>query len=185
MASMSCSDRPARSRRRPSWRRLKPLSTSTRVTVTPSRASTTSALPLLPEPRLHARSIGAALAQLLAQEVEDPVAARGPLRLALRVLHRHHRLVVALAREHDAELRRWNRLLPREHLREETLLRLLLRLVVGIEVADEIDPLGPIAILDGEGAAIECKPDPSPGAVERLVHVEALVAPVASLNDTR
>jgi len=32
------------------------VSTSTRVTAVPSRASTTSALPLLPEPRLQARS---------------------------------------------------------------------------------------------------------------------------------
>src|SRR5512137_1295919 len=136
---MSCNESPARSMRRASCFRLKPLSTRTRVAVEPSRASTTSALPLLPEPRLQARSTPRpALAQLVAQQRQDPVAGRRPLRCAVGTKHSHDRPVRAFAGHDDAVLQRRNRLVAGEDLGEEALLLLLLRLVIRVEVADEV-----------------------------------------------
>ena len=55
-------------------------------------------------------------------------------------------------------------------------------LALGIGVAHEVEALLPVAVLHREADAVEREPDAPPGAVERLVHLQALGA-VVGLDD--
>ena len=151
----------------------------------PSRASTTSPLPLLPEPRLQTRSTRQRQRSwsLSSARMRSPAGERS----GLPSLSNTCTCVPASPADADlhAILRRRHRLVLAEDLGQEALLILGLRLVVRVEIADEVDALGAIAVLDGESAAIERQSDATPGTVERIVDVESIAAAVGALDDAR
>src|SRR4051812_2954573 len=110
MASRSVAARPTRARRWSSSRSEKPQSMRTRDTATPSSASTTVALPVLPLPRLQKRTGETrgrvrGLLQVFDEQAHDPLAGLAGLGAALRIEHRDGAAGVALALDRDAVAR--------------------------------------------------------------------------------
>src|SRR5262245_21018131 len=178
-----------RARRRSVSSVEKPQSTRTRV----APASTTSPFPWLPLPSDAKRTAGptrsAAAApgsfQLVVQEREDLLRGAGRVRGTVLAEHLHLALVGAAVLDGDLVLRCLRRLgrAPERELGEEAVILLLV--AGGIHVADEVDALRPVAILDREPDAIEREPDPPPGAIERLVDVQDARRAVRSRNELR
>src|SRR6185369_4690739 len=177
-ASRSVGSRPARASRNSSSRSEKPASTSSRVVVMPPDPSTTVALPVLPLPRLQKRitlalSAGRdALAKVLEQQARDPLAVLGRLRAALRV-EDGDGAQLTLRGHLDAVLREAGVVLllaEAEHPLEQV--RLLAAGVLGIDVADEVEPLDAVSVFDGEAGAVERDADATPGAVETIIELQ-------------
>src|SRR5690606_30066677 len=85
----------------------------------------------------------------------------------------------AVALDQDAVFRtRLGRLVAREHAAEEARLvgLLVARFLVRIDVADEVQALRAVPVLDRETDAVEREADAAPGAVERLVQRESQTA---------
>src|SRR4051812_35125906 len=133
-ASTCSASMPARPRRLCSSRMPKPQSTSRCVTCAPSRAWTTVALPLLPLPRFLKRIVTFPLLQVVLQESDDLLRDRRRVRHALRIEHRHHRLV-ALRLHADAVLHRVSGLVIAEKLGEEAA---ALAFGTGFDIAHEV-----------------------------------------------
>src|SRR5450755_2908026 len=176
-ASRSLAARPARARRVSSSRNEKPASTSRRVVVMPLVASTTVALPLLPLPRLQkritpapARPVPVPLAQVFEQEVDDALAVLGRFRLAGRVEHRD-RARVALGADLDPVLGETVVvvLLAPEVDQATEEVRLLAAGEGRVDVANEIQALAAIAVLDREAAPVEGDADAAPGAIKAVI----------------
>src|SRR5688572_1437022 len=166
---------PARCRRRSVSVRLRPQSS---ITTVPA-ASATRQLPELPLAS-EAKRIKAKLLELLVQQREDALRGLGALGSAFLVQHVDLAAVGILRHLHPV-LRRLHLGIVREPARDavEQALVLLAHLDLGIGVAHEVQPLLPVAVLDGEADAVERQADAPPGAIERLMHLKALGAVVA------
>src|SRR5438067_912766 len=173
-ASSSSGAKPARASRAVSSRSAKPQSTSTRVEVMPLRASTSSALPLLPLPRLQKRITARQVSfEVVDQEADDALAGLAVLRLALRVQHRHG-ASLAFALDLHTVLGRAAQLVllaaEAEQAREEA--GLILAGLRRIDIADEVQALRAIAVFHREAAAIERESHAAPCAIEVVVQLQ-------------
>src|SRR5262245_7556576 len=189
MPARSPGARPMRASRRSVSSVEKPQSIRRRV----APASTTSPFPWLPLPSdanrtaRPTRSAAAAPAsfQLVVQEREDLLGRAGRVRGTVLAVHLHLALVDAAVLHGHLVLRGLRRLgrAPERELGEEAVVLLLVG--GGIHVADEIDALRPVAVLDREPDTIEREPDPPPGAIERLVDIQDPPGAVRSRNELR
>src|SRR6185295_12201661 len=163
-ASSSSGASPARASRVRSSRSEKPQSTSTRLQVLPLRASTTVALPLLPLPRLQKRIIAGGprrtggatgLLEVFDQQADDALACLAVLGLALAVEH-GHRAALAFALDLHAIARRpaCFVLLAAEAEDPAQQARLVLAGLGRIDIANEVQALRAVAVLDREAAAV-------------------------------
>src|ERR1019366_7236074 len=108
--------------------------------------------------RLDDGGVAAAAAVLrLALGIEDGDAAAGALTRDLDAVLQRRALVAVLAPE-------------AQHAGEEV--RLLAASEFRVDVADEVEALRPVAILDREAAAVKGDADPAPGAVEVVVELQ-------------
>src|SRR6185503_1398751 len=181
MPSMSRGARPSRASRRSESVRLRPQSSSTRVSEARSPASTTRQFPRLPLASEAKRS--KTLFQLFVEQHEDALRGGRGLGAALLVQDVHRAGLVFRLDLHAVLLRLDLGIARAEEVREQALLVVLLRhLALGIGVAHEIEPVLAVAILDGEADPVEREAHAPPGAVERLVHLQRLRA-VARLDD--
>src|SRR3954467_15380227 len=181
MPSMSRGARPSRASRRSESVRLRPQSSSTRVSEARSPASTTRQFPRLPLASDAKRS--KTLFQLFVEQHEDALRGGRGLGAALLVQDVHRASLVFRLHLHAVLLGLHLGVARAEEAREQALLVVLLRhLALGIGVAYEVDPVLAVAILDGKADAVEREAHAPPGAVERLVHLQRLRA-VARLHE--
>src|ERR1700754_4879507 len=172
MPANGAASRPSRVSRRSTSFAEKPQSSRARVVVVPLWASTTSALPSLPLPRLANRT--AASVQLCMQQRHDALRVRRRIDLPVRIDHGDLRHGVAGWAHIDEVFRalRFFRVAGKE-LTEQPL---ALHFLQGIGIADVINALLAIAIVDREVGPVERETDAQPCAVERLRQVERRLA---------
>src|ERR1700694_4250627 len=166
---------PIRASRATVSRTPKPQSISTRVAPT----STSRPLPSLPLPsdakrmplsrawskRARARSL-----ELVLQQREDLVAVGRAIRDARRVLDRDDAGRIGLSHEGAILLRFFLVVaLPELELIEPAF---LLGIEVGVGIAHEVQPLGTVAVDDGEAGAVEREAYAPPRPIERVVDDE-------------
>src|SRR5579864_128576 len=169
MASRLLTLKPRRARRRSTSFAENPQSSSTRVVVVPLCASTSSALPSLPLPRLA--NLTVRLVQLCMQQRHDTLRVRRRIHLAVRVEYRNLGQRVTLrAYIHEELLTRFLRAVTAiEQLAEETF---PLQFLHRIRVANVINALLAVAIVDGEVGTVEREAHAQPCTVERLGQIQ-------------
>src|SRR5882762_2671736 len=173
--------RPTRARRDTVSRSENPQSSMRHVRAT----STTSALPRLPLPSEAKRTKPLRLFQLLLQQGENPTCRLGGIQAALLVEDLHFARVVAILHEYAILLGlRIGRGAPEHELGKKTVVLLVERVGLRIDVAHEVETLRAIAVLDGEAYAIEHESHAPPGPVERLGELES-PDPVLNRHDLR
>src|SRR6266581_2525895 len=173
--------RPTRARRDTVSRTENPQSSMRRVRPT----STTSALPWLPLPSEAKRTKPHGLFQLLLQQGENLARRIGGIRVAFLAEHLHFARIIAILHEHAILFGlRIGRRAPEHELGKKTVVLLVERIGLGIDVPHEVETLRAVAVFDGEACAIEHEANASPGPVERLGELE-FADPVFSRHDLR
>src|SRR5207245_856052 len=114
------------------------------------------------------------LFQLLLEKGKNLARRIGGSRVAFLVENLHFARVVAIFHEHAILLGlRIGRGAPERELGEKTVVPLVERFGLRIDVAHEVETLRTVAVLDGEAYAIEHESNAPPGPVERLGELES------------